>query len=270
MEVDVADLRGPAFASFDSASTALQLVRLALAQAVVFDASGGVTAPSEALRKRPLVVERGLYRTAKPQHGPLLAAAARHLRTELPEKTREPLALFEMTVAPAGGGEVADDAELLLRIARLTRAGFPVAVTRFGRAFELAEFMRRYTSEPVRFALGTSSAVELLLTQSGASVIGGALRALGRLLSDNVRLYVYPMPAEVLRERLTRAGIDPLTIGHDATGMISPRGLKLPSPVGHMLDYLLAAGWMETLPEVADSASADRNPTSAPRSAPAR
>jgi hypothetical protein len=270
LEVDVAELRGPAFPGFDSASTALQLVRLALAQAVVFDASGVVTAPSEALRKRPLVVERGLYRTAKPQHGPLLAAASRYLRTEVPEKSREPLALFEMTVMPTGGGGVADGAELLLRIGRLTRAGFPVAVTRFGRAFELAEFLRRYTAEPVRLAMGTSSAVELLLTQSSAGVIGGALQALGRLLSDNVRLYVYPMPADVLRERLTKAGIDPLTIAQDATGTVTPRGLKLPSPIGHMLDYLLAAGWMVTLPEVAQSAEAGRNPTPATRPAPAR
>ncbi len=244
LEVDVADLRGPAFRGFDATATALGLVRQELANAVFFGKDGVVTPPSELLRKRPLVVERGRYRSKKSQHGPLLASALRQLRAELGPDAREPLGLFEITLREPNGTPIPDDGQTPERVARLTALGQPVAVTRFARAWEVSEFVRRYTPEPVRFAVGVSSLIELLFAHAAPGEIGGGMQALGRLLSEQqVRVIVYPMPAAVFRERLARAGIDANRIEHDARGSVEAKGLKLPSPIGHLYDYLLASGW---------------------------
>lgn len=250
IEVDVADLRGPAFPGFDARATALQLVLQGLTPAVVFGEDGAIAAPSELLRKRPLVIERGRYRTKKWEHGVLLAAAARKLRAELAADAREPLALFEISLAEKAETPAPNAVEVLERVARLSKFGFPIAVTRFGRAFELSEFVRRYTPEPVRFAMGVSNLVETLLTHAEAGAVGGGMQALGRLLSENVRLYIFPMPPAIFRERLEQAGLDPRTIQHDPAGPVTAESLRLPSPMSHIHAYLLAAGWLVALPPV--------------------
>lgn len=249
IEVDVAELRGPAFPGFDGRATALQLLLQGLTPAVVFGQDGAVATPSELLRKRPLVIERGRYRTTKPAHGVLLATAARSLRAELAADAREPLGMFEISVAEGTETPAPSEAEILQRVARLTKLGFPVTISRFGRAFELSEFVRRYTPEPVRMVLGASNLVELLMTHAKADVAAGGMEALGRLLSENVRLYVFPMPADLFRERLERAGIDPRAIQHEGDGPVTAEGLRLPPPMNHIHAYLLAAGWIVRVAE---------------------
>jgi len=249
IEVDVAELRGPAFQGFDARATALQLLLQGLTPAVVFGQDGAAATPSELMRKRPIVIERGRYRTTKPAHGVLLAAATRSLRAELPADSREPLGLFEVSLAEKAEIPAPSEAEILLRVARLTQLGFPVAVTRFRRAFELTEFVRRYTREPVRLGLGASNLVELLMTYAEAGAAGDGMQALGRLLSENVRIYVFPMPADLFRERLERAGIDPRSIQHESEGPITPEGLRLPAPMSHIHAYLISAGWLVRVAE---------------------
>jgi len=248
VEIDVAELSGPAFRDFDPRLVGLRLVRQGLASAVVFDAGGDLAPPTEVLRRRPIVLERGRYRTDKALHGPLLAAAGKHLQGELAESARPPLCLFEMHAGAAEASGVPADDELLQRIARLTGRGYPVAVTGYPVAWELTEYLRRYTQEPIRFALGASTLVEVLLAQAGEAAIGGGLQGLGKLLARNVRLYVYPMAVEAFRERLGRAGADPGAVIFDPARPVGADGIRFAPPFGHLYDYLLGAGWIVPLP----------------------
>ncbi len=247
VEIDVAELRGPAFAGFDARAVGLRLVRQGLAGAVVFQADGALVAPTEVLRRRPVVVERGRFRSEKPVHGPLLAGAGRRLRAELPGDAREPLCLFEMTTRP-DDGQLPDDDELLRRIARLNGLGFPVAVTRYAQVWELNEHLRRYSQEPIRLALGASTLVEILIGSAAESEIGGAFQALGRLFTQKTRLYVYPMPVKTFRDRLAKVGVSPDTVGFDAERPVTADGIRFPEAFGHMYAYLLELGWIVPLP----------------------
>ena len=248
VEVDVADLRGPAFRDFDPRLVGLRLARQGLASAVVFDAAGGLAPPTEMLRRRPIVLERGRYRTDKALHGPLLAAAGRHLQAELTESARPPLCVFEMHAGPTEVAGAPADAEVLQRIARLTGRGYPVAVTGYPLAWELTEYLRRYTQEPIRFALGAAELVEVLLAQAGEAAVGGGLESLGKLLARNVRLYVYPMTAEAFRDRLQRAGVDPGAVAFDPARPVAADAIRFAPPFGHFYDYLIGAGWVVPLP----------------------
>ena len=248
VEVDVAEVSGPAFSGFDARAVGLRLVRQDLAGAVVFQPDGALAAPTEVLRRRPLVLERGRFRSEKPVHGPLLTGAGRGLRAELPADAREPLCLFEVTVRPPGDTPLPEDDELLRRIARLNGLGFPVAITRYPHAWELIDHLRRYTREPIRLALGASTLVEVLTASAGETEIGGALQALGKLFAQNVRVSVYPMAAATFRERLARAGLPPDTVAFDPAGPVAADGIRFPGAFGHLYAYLLEAGWIVSLP----------------------
>jgi hypothetical protein len=241
LEIDVVELSGPAFADVDPREVGLWLVRKEYANGVLYH-GGRLTQPSDILRKRPIVLERGFFRTEDAIEVDLMHAALKQFVAESGTLEREPLPLFEMSVRPVRG-DVPPDAELLQRIDRLNALGMPVAVTRLTESFRLTEYLRRYTKEPMRFALGASTVVEIFQTSYG-DLIGGLLEALGRLLAENVRIYVFPMPAATFRQRLTHAGLDAQLFFTDGGASVSARQIRIPPPIGHLYAYLLESGWV--------------------------
>jgi len=241
LEIDVVELSGPAFADFDQRSVGLQLVRNEYASAALFD-TGRLIQPSDILRKKPIVVERGFFRNEDSVQRDLMRAAARQLASESGSTDREPLSVCEISVRPVRG-EVPNDAELLRRVERLNSLGLPVAVTRFSESYRLTEYFRRYTKEAMRFALGASSVVEIFQTAYD-ELIGGLLEALGRLLAENVRIYVFPMPGAIFRQRLAAVGLDPQLFCSSGDEPVTARKIRIPPPIGHLYSYLLESGWV--------------------------
>ncbi len=248
IELDVLELTGPAFAPVDPAALGPLLVRGGFAQAVLYAADGGLVQPSGLLRKRPIVVERGLFRAVQSFHGELLAAAARRLGQEFPGREGEPFPVFELSVRPVRAEAALEDGELLERVAALRALGPPVLLSRFPESFRLTEYLRRYTREPLGFALGVSTLVQLFETSLYGDVIGGVLEALGKLLAERVRIYVYPMPAAAFRAEVARSGLDPSKITAPTDGLVSADRVRLAPPLGHLYAYLFESGWIVPLP----------------------
>lgn len=246
IEIDVLELSGSAFASVDPATLGPLLVRGGLAQAVLYDEAGALVQPSGVLRKRAIVVERGLFHELAAHHAALLSAAKERVRHEFPDLEGEPLALFEISVLPLRGEAPAGD-ELLRRVGALRALGRPVLLSRFPESFRLTEYLRRTTKEPLGFALGVSTLVQLFEESAYRDVIGGLLEALGKLLAEGVRIYVHPMPAAEFRAELTRAGVDPESVSAPTDGLVSADRIRLALPLGHLYAYLFESGWIVPL-----------------------
>ena len=73
---------------------------------------------------------------------------------------------------------------------------------------------------------------------------GGVLEALGQLLAPEVRLYVFSMPAAVLRERLRTYGVEESFYTVARRDVLSIGDVKIAPPLGHLLDFLREAGWV--------------------------
>jgi len=80
------------------------------------------------------------------------------------------------------------------------------------------------------------------------NLVGGLLEALGKLLAENVRVYVHPMPAATVRSALTRTGLDHSLLSPEQDGLVSIDQIRLAPPVGHLYAYLLEARWLVPLP----------------------
>jgi len=225
IEIDVLEARGPDVTDPGPAVIGMHLVRGGYAQAVVMGREDRLLPPSEILRKRPILLERTIVSRSVTGEARRLDAARARLRVELGGAAeKEPLALRELSAATASartGKEPAPkDDEVVAWVESRRREGDPVALTRYDQPFLLTAYLRRFTTEPIRFVLPAPIIREILLTVARDGLEGGLLEGLGRILAANVKIY---------------------TVGEEAR---SAETLRLPAPLGHLYTYLLEAGWI--------------------------
>lgn len=242
LEVDVIELRGPAFQSINARAACLQLIRGEMGRALVFDTSGQAVEPSSVLRKRPLVVERGLFDPIGPHHESLLRSAAKELQAEGLQPAHGPFEFLELSLVPVVGTPP-NDAEVLSRVDHLKQIA-PIIVSGFGESSRLADFLRRYTKEPIRFAMGIAHLASLLeerLYHHGEA--GQLLEELGKLFTRNVKVYVYPMPRDVVLNALESSAEHFQISGTDGDLVTADNLLPRP-PIQHLYRYLRESGWV--------------------------
>lgn len=244
--IDAVHLAGPAFPPASPVDLGLALVRAEVAHAVLLEPGGALTPPVDVVRKRPIVIERGRFATRTDAYARLLTAGLESLRAELPGSERPPLGLFELSVASVR--ETPPTEALRERIEALLPHGFPVLVSRLRESFQLTHYLRGMSHEALRFVAGTSSIVELLDDRHYVHLPGGLLEGVGRLLADNVRVYVHPMEVEAFRTHLASFGFDLSTLSFPGGGSVSAQNLMLHGPLGYLYGHLLARGWIVPIP----------------------
>ncbi len=241
LEADVMDFRGPAFESVDARAICLKLIRQRMSWAITFDTSGRVVEPASLLRKRPLVVERGMFNPVGPHHEAMLRCSLRQLQSEGLPPDHHPFGLLELTLDPVIGTPP-EDPDVLARVERITQLG-PVIVSGFGEGYRLADYLRRHTTEPIRFAVGVSHLARLLLDRLYRGEPGQLLEGLGKLLSRNVKIYVYPMPRDALLAALGANAEHFLIDGGDGD-LVSSDHIHPKPPIEYLYHYLREAQWI--------------------------
>ncbi|MDB5308432.1 MAG: hypothetical protein JWO38_2634 [Gemmataceae bacterium] len=239
LEIDVVELRGPAFADTDARAVCLHLIRKRMARVVVFDTAGQVTEPSAVLRKRPLVVDRQMSPAVDPDPEKILRAAERQLRSEGVPLGRDPLGVLELSLGPPDG-PAPDDAEVLDRVGRLAALA-PVLVTGFREAYELSAYLARYTAEPIRFLVRVSHLARLLEDRFYHALPGQLLEGLGKLLAENIKLYAYPVPRAAVVAAVGPA-LDQYRIAEADGDLVTADDFYPLPPVAFLYRYLRNAG----------------------------
>ncbi len=239
LELDVIELTGPAFSTVDPRLWCIRALRQELCHAVVFDQSGHPVEPSTLLRKRPLIVESGRFESIAPFQRALLSAAERQLSKEFPALPCPPTTLIDMAVRDSSDASTSDE-ELLARVDGLVPLA-AVAVTDLAQSYRLVEFLRRYTTEPIRLAVGVSALAKLLV-EDYQSLPGALLEGLGKLLVENVRLYVSAIPLEACQADL--GSLSEQMFELPAAGSVTVDHLRPQSPLDELLRYLRAAKWL--------------------------
>jgi hypothetical protein len=247
LEIDVLELRGPAFKEFDHRLWCLELLGLGMAPVIAFDSDAKVTEPASVLRKRPLVVHRGTVATGEPYHKQALEASERQLRLEEPALSREPAPVVEITMRSAADttGEL-DLRAVLERVEGVAHFG-GVLVSVYPETYRLVEYLRRHTTEPVRLVAGVSSFARILEESFYKSLPGSILEGFGKLLATNVKMHVVPMPRDEFIQVL--GGIpEGLTVGESVKGQVTADDLNFQPPNGHLYRYARDSGRIVPLP----------------------
>lgn len=251
VEIDVVDCRGPAFGTAtDQRELAMRMLAHGLTQAVVFDEEGVMEQPSTVFRKRAVLVHRCSLKHENPELERMLDGSAALLESEGIKTEREPLRVLELCV-PGTPEDAAAEKAAVDRVFRPGR-GHASMLTRFRETYRVSMYIRRTSNDPIRFILGLDAVVTVLRDSFYAGRLeGGLLEGLGRLLAPNVKLYVFPMRAEVLREQLRLHDVEPAFWSAPDKPVLCADDISLAPPAGHLLEFLKSAGWV-----VAASASA--------------
>jgi len=242
IEVDLIAMRGPAFGDIDERSATLELVRQGLAEAGFVPADAGPVPPSEVIRKRPLVLEPGVFATPEPVHASMLDAARTRLAAEIGPQEGEPVACFVLTMNESLWDAVGSTATLNDRVDALHRLGAGVLVARRPELYQVARYALRYTTEPVRFIIGALTVAEVFHARHYHDLDGALLEALAHLFAANVRMYVHPMPPprpDQLHHEVA-AWVGPPR----ADGLVGLEQLQIPRPISHLFDYLVESGFL--------------------------
>jgi hypothetical protein len=244
LEIDFVHVQGPALEHLDPLEIGMTLVHEDIAQAVMFGADGRLEPPNEVIHKRPVIIERGLYQHHTEINPEVLDAACRQLQREYPNPEREPLTLMELSVDNLREGTDIDRDEYMRRLRAITAPGHWVLLTRLKHSYNLTDYLRRYSKEPLRFAMGTSTLAMLFAGEFYAQLPGGLLEATGKLFADNVKIYAHSMTAEAFGQHIAAANFASEFVKVSGDGDVSIDTIEFKAPLSLLFRYVTEAGWI--------------------------
>ncbi len=121
--------------------------------------------------------------------------------------------------------------------------------------YPVVDYLRRYTSGPLR-VVASVSAFGRLFSESYASLPGTLLEALAKLLLQDVKLYVYPVPLSALLREQEQTPLRGITASSQQ-GTVSLDDLRCEPPLDDLLRYLRGAEWIVAL-ELPEGNAGDR------------
>lgn len=192
IEVDMIEFSGIEFRNVDNRLMSLKLVQEGLSNAAMFSSDGQVLQPSEALYKKPILVERGSFRPVRKVHLDLMNAATSKFLQEKQVSAERMVRLMEVTMhhLTASGG--LEPREFLARADAIMACGFDVLISNYFEYYRLASYLARYSKQKIALAMGLRSLQNLFDEKYYTHLEGGILESLGRLFKNDLKLYIYP------------------------------------------------------------------------------
>ncbi len=211
-ELDMIDFSGPAFEQVDNRLMALRLVEQGMSEAAMFTADGRVAQVADILWQRPVLLERSRFHP--PTHFTL--DLLEHTRSALKQETDidddKLVVLAEMTLRDlCDGNECVDARDFLHRADILCALGMNVLISNYVEYYRLAQYLFRYTRQPIAIAMGLPSLHEIFDEHLVEDLPGGVLGSFGRLFRQDLRLYVCPMLDESSGELVSLEQFTPAT-----------------------------------------------------------
>lgn len=195
VEIDMIDFRGPCYEAVDNRVMSLKLVELGLSGAAMFAADGTVLQPSQALRKRSLIIERGRFRPVTHVNMDMLESAIAKFDDVVDDENRNPLPIMEISMNSLyGDGDVCLE-DFVSRADVLAATGHTVMISDFPEYYRLMAYLSRYTDRTIGMAMGIGTLRSLFDARHYENLDGGILESLGRLFKDPLKLFIYPQKA---------------------------------------------------------------------------
>src|ERR1700736_1355507 len=128
VEIDMIEFSGIEFRHVDNRVMSLKLVQVGLSGAAMFGPSGEVLQPSEVLRKRPILVERGSFRPVTKVNIDMMQSAHERFAAEPEVDGNQIVELMEITMRNLLAAGKIDLTDFLARADLLAAAGKTVLI----------------------------------------------------------------------------------------------------------------------------------------------
>jgi hypothetical protein len=211
IEIDLIEFSGIEFRHVDNRVMALRLVQLGLTNAAMLSAQGQVLQPSEVLRKKSVIVERGRFRPVTLVNLDMLESTVHQLKTLENVEDEDTVTLLEITMHNLMTDGEIDLRDFLSRADVLAATGHTVLISDYLEYFRLVGYLSRYTDRSIAITLGAGGLNELFNEVHYQHLEGATLEAFGRLFKSDVKVFVYPMRVPETGEYITVSNFKPPT-----------------------------------------------------------
>jgi hypothetical protein len=253
IEIDMLEFRGPAFASVDNRLMSLLLVQYGLTHAVMFGPDQHVLQPSEVLRRKAILVERGSFRPVTHVNIDMLNCACAQFMQEPALQGKDLVVLMEITMNNLLASGDIDAEDFLSRVDLLGSLGLTVLISNYPEYYRLTTYFRRYTDEMIGVSMGVNNLLEIFNEKYYEALPGGILESFGRLFRNSVRLYVYPMRRSAYDTYLRAENFNetpPATISSHAFSaevLVTARNLQVSSNLRNLYAHLLENHYIDCI-----------------------
>lgn len=212
IEIDMIEFSGIEFRHVDNRLMSLKLVQLGLTSAAMFGAEGKVLQPSEVLRKKAVLVERGSFRPVCNTNIDIMRCAHERFIVEPEVDADSVIQIMEVTMSNLMADGQIDYRDFLARADMLVACGMTVLISDYFQYYRLAAYLSRYTKKKIGITMGIGSVRELFDEKYYTALEGGILESFGRLFKNDLKLYVYPLKDANKKELMT---IENLEVSED-------------------------------------------------------
>lgn len=220
IKIDMIRVTGEAFKGVDSRLLCLELVKMKLCEAVIFDVDGVVLQASEVLYKKNVLVVRGGYRPPTNLSLDMLECGLRKFKKSL-EKTEQDniIVIPEISMSLLLDRGVVDNEDFLARVDLLSALGQKVLISNSESYSDLNMFFTKYAKKQIAFVMASYNLEEILnknryeSSRCGVGLVG----SVGKLLEPNTKLYIYPARDEENSEIQT---IESINVSEDLTFLL--------------------------------------------------
>ena len=193
IEIDTINFSGPLFKDVDNRLISLELVRLGMTDAVVFDETGTNVLPAQVLYKKNILTLRGSYRPITKVNEEMFKKSLEAFLEEKGVKKENTIVLLEITLSNLRSTGDIDDSDYLDRAKLLCSLGHMVMISNFSEYYKLVKYLTRYTTKQLGLTMGVTNLVEIFDEKYYDDVKGGILEAFGNIFKNNMKIYLYPV-----------------------------------------------------------------------------
>ncbi|OIO00019.1 MAG: nicotinate-nucleotide adenylyltransferase [Elusimicrobia bacterium CG1_02_56_21] len=229
IEVDMVKFSGPCFDGVDNRLMSLQLVVQGLSGAVLIGAGGGVLQPSEVLRKKNILIERGSFRPLTKVNLDMLDGARSQFQHDSGAGQDEIVELMEITMSNLLSSGKIDHCDFLARADTINAVGKMVLISDYAQYYKLAGYLQRHTKGRIGIVLGAPNLKELFDIKYYEELEGGILESFGRLFKNDLKLYIYPF------------------MGTDPGKIVTAEDVAVPGYLVHLFRHLKENGYIEPI-----------------------
>lgn len=193
IEIDTINFNGPLFKDVDNRLISLELVRLKMTDAVIFDNTGTNVLPAQVLYKKNILTLRGSYRPITKVNEEMFKESLDAFLKEKGVKKENTIVLLEITLSNLISTGNIDDSDYLDRAKLLCSLGHMVMISNFSEYYKLVKYLTRYTKKQLGLTMGVTNLVEIFDEKYYDNVEGGILEAFGNIFKNNMKIYLYPV-----------------------------------------------------------------------------
>lgn len=193
MEIDMLRVEGPDFEHVDNRILALNLVKRGITEATMFDQTGKILQPANALYKKNILLMRGRFRPVTKVHIDMVTSARKKYLNEAGVDEKNVREIFELTLKDLTADGKISDKDFVDRAELLGSLGHTVMISNYLKYYKMVDYLSDFSrGKKMGVILGIYNLHTVFDEKYYENLKGGLLEAFGRGFGHNVKLYVYP------------------------------------------------------------------------------